>query len=143
MERFQLFWDVMSQCDWTQEGDDELVLKPVISFLSHQEDEAIFQFSDQMSELLYRLDTCKMAEQCRKESGFLSDDGFLYSRCVALINGPDYYQKALRGGCPEMWNMEFEALLYAASTAWGIKHDREPSEFPHVTAYNFETGSNR
>lgn len=42
----------MELCDWDQEGDDDKVLKPVIEYLSKQEDYIIFEFDDLMSELL-------------------------------------------------------------------------------------------
>ncbi len=87
--------------------DDDKVLKPVIEYLSNQEDYIIFEFDDLMSELLYHLDTEKLAEQCRKVDPLMSDDSFLYSRCVALINGPDYYKKVKQGNkkvCG-IWNL--------------------------------------
>ena len=37
------FWETMEKCDWQFEGDDEKVLEPVISYLSEQSDELIFQ----------------------------------------------------------------------------------------------------
>lgn len=75
----------MELCDWKKEGDDNQVLKPVLEHLSKQEDSVIFEFDDAMAELLYALDTKKLAEQCRKTDPFMSDDTFLYSRCVALV----------------------------------------------------------
>lgn len=142
MEQFQFFWDTMALCDWNEEGDDELVLKPVVQFLAAQEDADIFRFDDQMSELLYQLDTKRLAEQCGERSGFLSDDGFLYGRCVALINGADYYAKALKGEAPEMWDMEFESLIYVPQMAWEEKYGEAAQAYPHRTPLSFETGSN-
>ena len=77
---YNFFWTTMELCDWDQEGDDDKVLKPVIEYLSNQEDYIIFEFDDLMSELLYHLDTEKLAEQCRKVDPLMSDDSFLYSR---------------------------------------------------------------
>ena len=139
MEKFKFFWDTMQLCDWRFEGDDHRVLEPVIKFLSQQSDDKIFLFSDQMSELLYGLDTYELAEQCKEVDGFMSDDSFLYSRCVALINGPEYYMRAKSGKCKDMWNMEFESLIYVASQAWEMKHN---TEFEHISPLSFETGSN-
>lgn len=142
MEKFQFFWDTMALCDWDAEGDDELVLKPVVQFLAAQKDADIFKFDDLLAELLYQLDTKKLAEQCGERSGFLSDDGFLYSRCVALINGADYYEKARRGEIPEMWDMEFEVLIYVPQMAWEAKYGETAEAYPHCTPLSFETGSN-
>lgn len=50
---YNFFWTTMELCDWDQEGDDDKVLKPVIEYLSNQEDYIIFEFDDLMSELLY------------------------------------------------------------------------------------------
>ena len=142
MDKFDLFWKTMELCDWDNEGDDELVLTPVINFLASKEDSDIFMFEDLMSELLYNLDTKKLAEQCEKIDGYISDDSFLYSRCVALINGVDYYKKAKMGRCKEMWKMEFESLLYVPESAWAKKHNKPESEYPHVSSFSYETGSN-
>lgn len=143
MSKFQFFWDTMERCDWSQEGDDGRVLAPVIRYLSSQSDSVIFQFDDLMSELLYGLDTKKLAVQCEKAEPLMSDDSFLYSRCVALLNGPDYYEKAKQGGAKEIWKMEFESLLYVPARAWAEKHQRPEEEYPHISPLSYETGSNQ
>lgn len=107
----------MELCDWKKEGDDDKVLKPVIKYLSSQSDETIFEFDNLMSELLYNLDTKELLKQCEKADPLVSDDTFLYSRCVALINGPAYYEKVKNGKAKDLWNMEFEALLYVPQKA--------------------------
>ena len=83
-EKYDFFWTTMELCDWKKEGDDDKVLKPVIKYLSEQSDHIIFEFDDLMTELLYHLDTEKLAEQCEKVDSQMCDDTFLYSRCVAL-----------------------------------------------------------
>lgn len=102
MDKYKLFWDTMELCDWDYEGDDDKVLFPVIEYLSKTDNETIFMFDDLMSELLYELDTKELAELCEEVDGCISDDGFLYSRCVALINGAKYYENAKKGKCKEM-----------------------------------------
>ena len=97
LKKYDFFWTTMELCDWKKEGDDDKVLKPVVEYLSKQEDSVIFEFDDFMTELLYNLDTEKLAEQCEKVDPQMCDDTFLYSRCVALINGPDYYEKVRWG----------------------------------------------
>ena len=135
------FWAVMELCDWTYEGDDDKVLRPVIQYLAQQEDGRIFQFDDLMSELLYGLDTKKLAAQCEEAEPLMSDDSFLYSRCVALINGPDYYEKARQGMAKEIWSMEFEALLYVPARAWALKHKMREEDYPNTAPLSDETGS--
>lgn len=140
--RYDFFWKTMELCDWDFEGDDDKVLAPVIAYLAEQEDDTIFRFDDLMSELLYHLDTKKLADQCKEASGYMSSDGFLYSRCVALINGPGYYEEAKAGKRKDIWDMEFESLLYVPGDAWRKKYG-EDEEYPHITPLSFETGSNK
>lgn len=142
MNKYELFWNTMELCDWTNEGDDNKVLMPVVKFLSIQEDSVIFEFDDIMSELLNELDTKKLADQCEKADPYMCDDTFLYSRCVALINGSEYYEKAKNGKKKEIWNMEFEALLYVPQRAWAFKHKASEEEYPHFAPLSYETGSN-
>lgn len=143
MDKFRFFWATMDLCDWSREGNDEKVLAPVVKYLSRQDDSVIYHFDDLMSELLYGLDTKKLWMQCEKAEPLASDDSFLYSRCVALVNGPDYYEKARRGRAKEMWDMEFEAVLYVPSSAWAKKHGRAPGDYGHFPPFCIETGSNR
>ena len=138
MSNFQYFWNTMKLCGWTHEGDDSKVLKPVIQALSWQEDGRIFLFHDLMAELLQGLNTKQLAAQCEKAEPLMGDDSFLYSRCVALINGPKYYQKAKEGKAKEIWNMEFESLLYVPARAWALKHQRPEEEYPHIPPFDYE-----
>lgn len=140
--KYDFFWSTMELCDWRKEGDDNKVLKPVIGFLSKQDDRIIFEFDDLMTELLYDLDTKKLIEQCESVDPLMCDDTFLYSRCVALINGPDYYEKVKGGKEKNVWNMEFESLLYVPQRAWALKHKSSADEYPHMTPLSYETGSN-
>lgn len=142
-DKFQFFWTTMDLCDWSKEGDDDKVLKPVVKYLSSQSDSVIFEFDNLMSELLYQLDTRELANQCQKAEPMMSDDTFLYSRCVALINGSAYYEKVRRGKEKSLWHMEFEALLYVPREAWAQKHQSTPDDYPHFTPFCFETGSNK
>lgn len=143
LDKFQLFWNAMELCDWDNEGDDDKVLKPVIEYLSTQSDDTIFEFDNLMSELLYHLDTKKLMKQCKKVDPYVSGDTFLYSRCVALINGPAYYEKVKNGKKNDVWDMEFEALLFVPQTAWALKHQCPVKEYPHLSPFCFETGSNK
>lgn len=140
--KFEFFWSTMELCDWSYEGDDDSVLKPVIKYLSKQSDEIIFKFDDLMSELLYNLDTKKLADQCQKIDIYMSDDSFLYSRCVALINGAEYYEEVKKGKQKGVWELEFEALIYVPQKAWELKHNVSADSYPYVTKFSFETGSN-
>ena len=142
-DKYDFFWKTMELCDWEKEGNDDDVLKPVIEYLSKQDDDTIFNFDDLMSELLYYLDTKKLAKQCEQVDSLMSDDTFLYSRCVALINGPSYYEKVKQGKEKSVWSMEFESLLYVPQKAWALKHQSSIDEYSHISPLSFETGSNK
>lgn len=43
--------------NWEEEGNDELVLEPLINFLARWGDDLIFAFDDRMAQLLYDIDT--------------------------------------------------------------------------------------
>lgn len=141
--KYDFFWNTMELCDWREEGDDDKVLKPVVQYLAKQEDHVIFVFHDLMTELLYQLDTKKLAEQCEKVDTLMCDDSFLYSRCVALINGPAYYDKVKQGKENAVWSMEFEALLYVPFKAWALKHNDSVDNYPYNCPLSYETGSNQ
>ena len=141
--RYDFFWNTMELCNWDKAGNDDKVLKPVLQYLSQQDDAAVFEFDDLMSELLYGLDTKKLAGQCRKVDPKMCDDTFLYSRCAALINGPAYYEKVKQGKEKNVWTMEFESLLYVPMRAWALKHHGAVDDYDHVPPLSCETGSNR
>ncbi len=127
--KFDLFWTTMELCDWRDERNADKVLRPVIRYLSKQDDQIIFAFDDLMTELLYDLDTKKLAEQCEKVDPLMCDDTF-------------FYEKVKRGRMKKVWSMDFEALLYVPGKAWALKHRRSADGYPHVSPLSYETGSN-
>ncbi len=141
MTRKEFFEINMTVCDWDASGDDEKVLRPLIEHLAKQSDETIFCFDEIMTELLFELDTKQIFQHACKYSP-QSDDAFLYSRCCALINGEEYYEEAKAGRVNELWQMEFEAILYVPMLAWAMKHDEDADNYPYITAKSYETGSN-
>lgn len=125
----------MELCDWSFEGNDDKVLAPVIEFLSNKDDDFIFNFDDTLYSLLHELYTEKLLEQYKEKSSYVSDDDFLYSRCVALINGKKYFDGIKKGIINFPADMEFESLLYVAQNAWAKKHNTESNEYPHIPKY--------
>lgn len=101
------------------------------------------QFEDKMAELLYQLDKPEIALRAYRAGSHFSDDGFLYARCVALVNGRAYYQKILDGRKKLNKDMEFEANLYAPAKAWARKHRKDFAEYPYLPHVSYETGSNQ
>lgn len=136
------FFSMTSVLDWSKQGNDDLVLEPLIQYLAKWPDEVIFVFEDKMAELLHALDKPEIARRTYRSDRCFSGDDFLYVRCVALVNGRAFYNKILDGRKKLDKDMEFEAILYAPAKAWGRKHHRESSEYPHIASPSYETGSN-
>ena len=136
------FFAMTNALDWSQQGNDDLVLEPLIQYLSQWPDEVIFVFEDKMAELLHGLDRPEIARRTYRSDKYFSGDGFLYARCVALVNGRAYYQKILDGRKKLDGDKEFEAILYAPRKAWARKHHKDLSDYPHMASPDYETGSN-
>jgi len=137
------FWEILEMLDWEHEGNDEDVIEPVVNYLSQQSDDFIFSFDEKIAEYLYAIDGRKWAEQCQKAwNGVFSDDGFLYCRCVAIVNGEDTYNSILAGKGELNGDLEFESILYTPHAAWARKHKCEESDYPYLTTTSYETGSN-
>ena len=137
-----IFWFIMDMLDWNKQGDDEKVMAPAVRYLSKQSDEEIFDFSDIMAKLLYDIDSKKLAEKIYGKDDYFSGDEFLYTRCVALINGKDYYYAVKNGKKKLNRDLEFESILYLPIDAWSKKHKKSPELYPHIAEYSYETGRN-
>lgn len=137
------FWQVIARLDWSHTGDDEAVVAPAVKHLARLGPNAIRAFEGILSEKLFTLDTIEHArnigEYAWRVGEHFSSDQFLYARCVVVANGPELYQQVL--GCPESFpkDMEFEAILYIAASAW---EKATRSNFEHVSPTSYETFAN-
>ena len=138
----KLFWQILDDLDWNYEGEDDLVIKPVINRLAQMTDEEIFGFEETMASLLYGLDGKYWAKQAFGDTEYFPVDAFLYCRCVAIINGEDTYYAIKNREIPLKGDLEFEAILYVAAEAWAQKHKLNPSESPYISECSYEIGSN-
>ena len=136
------FWQILDMLDWDSAGDDNAVLAPAVEYLSKLSDEDIFAFEDIMSRLLYDLDSKRLAIRLYGDALHFSGDMFLYQRCVALINGEQFYRDIVSFKRPLDEDLEFEALIYLPQNAWAKKHSKEPEEYPYYPKVSYETGSN-
>ncbi len=136
------FWKIIKMLDWSNEGNDDKVLAPVIQYLSEQSDEEIFDFENIMSKLLYDIDSKKIAMQLYGTLELFSNDLFLYQRCVAIVNGQGYYSSILYGGRTLDPDLEFESILYVPMKAWAKKHQQDTSNYPHIAKPSYESCSN-
>lgn len=140
------FFFILGEClDWTKQGDDEQVIKPLIDFLAGYGDRIIFAFDDCMAQLLYEIDTEAVAKKSMGKKGIFSVDAFLYSRCAALVNGRGYYNQIRSGKRKLNPNLWFEALLYVPAKAWAQLHETSIDFYAdaHRTPVCYETYSNR
>lgn len=139
------FWNIISMFDWKYEGDDDKVLRKAVNYLSQKSNEDIYKFEDILSKLLYDLDGIEYAKNIgedsyKDENTHFSVDWFLYTRCVVVANGKDYYNKVVKNPKLMPKDMEFEALLYVAHEAYQKKNN---AEFEYISKYNYETFSNK
>ena len=134
------FWHIISLLDWSKEGNDDLVVEPVVAALQHESLAYIYRFSDMLSEQLWHLDTKKHAQVFLEEDDYLSVDDFLYARCAVVANGEKYYEKVLKKPSEMPTELTFEPLLYMASEAYTRKTGKE---FMSIPAFNYETYSNK
>jgi len=140
------FWDVIALLDWEQTGDDEAVMQPAIEVLSKMSVDAIFAFDDELSEKLHALDTRAHCKACYlgdldPDNGddYISADDFLYSRCVVVANGREFYELVLRDPNEMPQDMEFESLLFLAGSAFERKTG---DAYDHSTNVDHESFKN-
>ena len=136
------FWKILDKLDWNNEGDDDLVLKQVIKYLSKLKDEEIFAFHEIMSKLLFNIDGKAWAKDIYKDFSNYSDDDFLYTRCVAIVNGEKYYNSIKNRKKKLNQDLEFESILYVPEEAWNLKHKDDLNEYEYIPKYNYESRSN-
>jgi hypothetical protein len=138
------FWSIIGLLDWSHEGNDEKVLRPAIRALASSSTLAIRRFEERLAFLLYQLDTKAHAsnigaDSYNPQSDRVSADVFLYARCVAVANGRDFYEAALKNPNKMPKDLEFESLLGIAEAACELKTG-EPLDYS--TGCNYESFSN-
>jgi hypothetical protein len=139
------FWSLIERLDWTQTGDDDRVVEPVVHTLAQSSADEVQAFQDRLAEKLHALDGRAWARASGPgiwwgEPDSLSVDGFLYARCVVVANGRRFYENVLANPSAMPEDMEFEALLYVAAKA----RERQGGEGDQPdTAVSYETFSNK
>lgn len=137
------FWAAMDRLDWQHEGDDDMVVAPLIAFLGAGPLAHIYRFHDLLAEQLWKLDTyphAKVFLDDPEEDGFLSVDDFLYTRCAVVANGQAYYEKVIANPALMPPDLTFEPLLYVALKAYKLQTGKN---FAAVAPFNYETYSNQ
>jgi len=139
------FWTLISLLNWGATGDDEAVIKPVVDSLSELSAEEIYGFEEILTERLHALDAEKYAKEIGEDAYVNNEQhfsvyGFLYSRCVIVANGEEFYEQILKLPKDFPKDMEFEALLEIAAKAYEKKTRKE---WKYVSQLSYETYSNK
>ena len=121
-------------------------MQPAIDALSKMSVDAIYAFDEELSEKLHALDTRAHCKACYKgeldpENGddYISADDFLYSRCVVVANGQEFYAFVLNNPTEMPRDMEFESLLFLAANAF---EQNTGDDYEHATLINHESFQN-
>jgi predicted DNA-binding WGR domain protein len=139
-----VFWRIIGLFNWRKTGDDEAVIEPAVKALAQMTVDDIKRFEDIMSERLYALDTeahaREIGEEAYQPGKYFSPDWFLYERCCVVANGAELYKSVLTDPTRMPKDMEFEALLSVARTAFERKTGED---FDHVPDVSYESFGNR
>jgi hypothetical protein len=140
------FWEIIALFDWDQSGDDDAVMEPACEALAALDEEAIFRFEDILAEKLHALDTREHCRACYAgeldpDDGddYISADDFLYSRCVVVANGREFFETVLADPSEMPQDMEFESLLSLPAAAY---EQKTGDEYDHVTPVSYESFQN-
>lgn len=140
----EVFWRIIGLFHWKKLGDDDAVVAPAVAALAQMTVGDIARFEDILAEKLYALDTeahaREIGEDAYQQGKYFSVDLFLYARCCVVANGREFYEKILANPAEMPKDMDFESLLYVATTA----HEKKTgAELDHLTPESFETFSNK
>jgi predicted DNA-binding WGR domain protein len=138
-----VFWRIIKLFDWKKTGDDDAVLRRAVAALSQMTEEDICRFEDILASKLFLLDTEAHAREIGSEAyhpdKHFSVDWFLYERCVVIANGRELFDNVLADPRNMPKDMEFEAILTLAGSAFELKTGRS---FEYVAQPSYETFSN-
>lgn len=109
-------------------------------------------FQDRLAEVLHRMDLRSIAKQRWREASEpawlpripgISDDGFLYARCAAVLEGAETVAAIVADPrrFKRRWNFDAEELLSVGPDAWEAITGRTWT-YDHQTPVSYETGSN-
>ena len=138
------FWTLIDHVDVDalRGGDDKSAAEPLIQALAPLGSDIIYQFEEQLAQVLYRLDGERFADNAGRSGQ--SGDGFLYARCFVVGCGREEFQAVLANpeNMPTSLDDWFEPLLFAGENAWALSTGSDPEDFNCTTSVCYETGSN-
>lgn len=129
------FWDLIEKLDWSKEGVDELVNRPLVRALAKKKSVEIEGFFELLARAAYMLDT----RAHWFAWGKWGNDYFLYQRLCVVANGYDFFAQVQRHPTAFDGSTNYESLLYVADEAY-LKCTG--NEFDRNSSVSVETGSN-
>ena len=144
----QEFWRLINDSREKSEGDQELQEQLLIDGLKAHTPDQIVEFESILREYLIEADDFKIIAAQKIIEGSVSDDSYLYFRCWLIVQGDTVFLNALDDPdtladvIEELYSefdevLEFEELLYVATTAFEQRTGREEDEddtFPRAVA---------
>ncbi|WP_144558367.1 DUF4240 domain-containing protein [Shouchella miscanthi] len=134
------FWEIISLIDL----EADIPLEKARDKLASMTEKQIKQFEEALAQKLYKLDTEKHARSIGEaayvdEETFFSPDFFLYTRCLAVAKGKDFYEHVVKHPEAMPKDDECEELLTLAAEAFEEKTD---DKWNYVPSKDYETFSN-
>lgn len=122
------------------EGHDHDAVQPLTVFLATLPPSKIEGFEEQLSQLLYEIDTREHMRSAGMSAG--SSDGFLYARCFVVASGSAFYDcvKQDPKKMPKTVDEWCEPLLYVAERAW--ESSVRPHKWNYSASVSYESGMN-
>jgi hypothetical protein len=138
------FWKQIGKIDQDslKDGHEEGALEPLLESLAGMKEKELFDFEEQLSQVLYALDGRKWFEHAGEND---TNDRFLYARCHVVAMGEAHYNSVLKDPSkfPAAAEERCESLTYAASEAWEENPDNDDDEWEFEASVSYETGSNK
>lgn len=122
------------------EGHDHDAVQPLIDFVATLPASKIEGFEEQLSQVLYEIDTREHMKSAGMSAG--SSDGFLYARCFAVASGKAFYESVKQDPkkMPKTLDEWCEPLLYVAERAW--ERSVRQHKWNYSPSVSYESGSN-
>ncbi|MGN6502147.1 MAG: DUF4240 domain-containing protein [Pseudolysinimonas sp.] len=145
-----VFWPVIEAVPDGLTDDDFAALSSALAGCAYED---IVAFDVRLTLALYALDGPQNADWFEKHDpsglGFVSDDVFLYQRCVTVLAGRQTWQRSVTDQTLEWGDLPpesyGESLLYVgmnAALAQGVDWDTYLDDSYGAAGINYETGSN-
>lgn len=137
------FWQLIESVDQAalEDCDEEGALEDLQFKLEKLPEKEIFDFEENLAQVLHAIDTRKHIENAGESD---SDDSFLYARCYVVARGRKFYESVAADPAkmPKSQDQWCESLLYVAATAWEQATGKSSDEWEFDPSVSFETGSN-